>query len=112
MHKEIEMESYLAHLVIGVHFSTSKEGGRRGPITLKKTPPYYRCILRTNNQENFDCQVCLEEAVIAPGGTYDLPVRLLSPEIALPFLAVGNDISVCEGWKVVATGVIKEIRQF
>lgn len=65
--------------------------------------PFYSCPLAVGG-ENFDCRLYYPDRVLR-GETYDLPVRFLSPEMALEKMRPGSAIQLLEG-RVVADGVV------
>lgn len=56
----------------------------------------------------FDCRVLLENRTLELGMTYDLPVKFLRPDLALPLLAVGTPVRLWEGHDI-ATGHVADL---
>ena len=91
--------------IIEVRFKTTAEGGRRGAIFGKD----YRCPLFVDG-EAFDCRIPLDGKVLLLGETYELPVRFLFPNLALPMLSLGKLVALWEG-KEIAVGKVVRLTQ-
>lgn len=90
---------------IVVRFLKPEESGRKADITILN----YGCPLMVGG-EGFDCRFeATDESVYHLGNTYDIPVKFLSPELALARLSVGQQITLWEG-KTIAEGVIRWLR--
>jgi hypothetical protein len=92
-----------ADIIIEVRFKTPSEGGRKSSISGN----VYSCPLLIDGAA-FDCRILLGDKRIELGHTYDLEVRFLFRDLALPHLALGRAISLWEG-KEIANGKIKAI---
>lgn len=93
-----------AEIVINVRFLTTAEGGRQKPIIGAQM---YGCPFFING-EGFDCRLFLHGQTIELGKYYEIPVKFLSPELALPKVAVGKEIFLRE-FKCTAKGWVKTI---
>ena len=87
---------------INVRFFTTPEGGR----TTAVEGQFYGCPLFVDN-EAFDCRLLLEGRRLELGTTYEVPVKFLFPELALPKLAVGKEVLLWEGRNVARGQVIE-----
>jgi hypothetical protein len=87
-----------AEAVIEVRFKTTAEGGRRTDIV----GYIYGCPLSVDGKK-FDCRMVLDGKTLKLGETYELLVEFLWPDLALPELSPGKDISLWEG-REIATG--------
>ena len=68
----------------------------------------YGCPLMVNHQ-GFDCRFVLEAPTrFDLGGSYDIPVKFLRPELALAEINEGVTISLWEG-KTIGTGQLLKI---
>jgi len=92
-----------ADAIIEVRFKTPSEGGRKSPISGN----VYSCPLLIDG-EGFDCRIPLGDRRIELGQTYDLEVRFLFRDLAMPHLAPGRAISLWEG-REIANGKIKAV---
>jgi len=88
--------------IIEVRFKTTAEGGRQGNIVIAEIP--YGCPLLVDG-EAFDCRLLLMGQTLALGETYELPIKLLRPDLALPKLSAGKAVTLWEG-KEIATGKV------
>lgn len=95
--------SMQADAIIEVRFKTTVEGGRSTNISGK----FYSCPLFVEG-EGFDCRIMLGNKIIQLGETYELPVRFLFRDLAMPRLSIGSSISLWEG-KEIATGIVKSV---
>jgi hypothetical protein len=91
--------------IIELRFKTTAEGGRQTDLFHESGE--YRCALFIN-EEAFDCRIFYDNRVQL-GSLYKLPVRFLSPDLALRKLSRGCSIRLWEG-KDVATGTVLEVR--
>lgn len=89
-------------VVIKVRFRTAAEGGRQGPIVIGDG--LYGCPLFVDG-EAFDCRLLVKAQTLELGQTYELPVKFLDPDRALPKLSPGKAVRLWEG-KDIATGEI------
>ena len=69
----------------------------------------YRCPLFVDD-EAFDCRLLVTDQTLHLGETYDLPIRFLCPELALPMLSEGRAIRLWEG-KDIATGTVVRLER-
>lgn len=91
---------------IRVRFFPEAEGGRRTDVTACE----YGCPLLVDGQ-GFDCRFMpTTETVYSLGQEYEIPIKFLSPEMALPLLSVGRKISLWEG-RPIAEGTITWVRK-
>jgi hypothetical protein len=88
--------------IIEVRFKTTGEGGRQNNIVIAETP--YGCPLFVDG-EAFDCRLLLTGQTLVLGGTYELPIKMLRPDLALKKLSTGKTVSLWEG-KEIATGKV------
>ena len=88
--------------IIQVRFKTTEEGGRQTGITGR----VYPCPLLVDG-EAFDCRIPLGNELIELGRTYELPVKFLFRDLAMPHLAVGKGIALWEGRQIADGKVLK-----
>lgn len=86
--------------VIEVRFKTPSEKGRQGAVVGE----VYGCPLFVDG-EAFDCRIYLEGKTLDLGKTYEVGVKFLNPQLALPHLSPGKSIYLWEG-KEIATGKV------
>lgn len=92
--------------VIRVRFLREAEGGRRTDISNSA----YGCPLFISGQA-FDCRFAdTTEYVYCLGHEYTIPVKFLTPNLALPLLSIGHKISLWEG-KTIAEGMVLWVRR-
>jgi hypothetical protein len=89
-------------IIIEVRFMTTNEGGRTGAIMITTAP--YGCPLFVDG-EAFDCRFLLEDQILELGCTYEVPIKFLRPDLALPKLSIGFPVKLWEG-KDIATGKV------
>jgi len=90
--------------IIKVRFFTTAEGGRNAAVEGQ----FYACPLFVEGEgQGFDCRLLLEGQRLELGSTYEVPVKFLYRELALPKLAVGKDVLLWEGRNVAKGQVIK-----
>jgi hypothetical protein len=87
--------------LIRVRFKTTAEGGREHGVG-GCAVPFYAAPLLVDEQA-FDCRLLLEDRVLELGETYEVPVKFMSPDLALASLVPGKAIGLWEG-REVATG--------
>jgi len=92
----------MSDVTIKIRFKTNAEGGRQAKVEIALIP--YGCLLVVDG-EAFDCRVLQKERVLELGKTYELPVKFLRPDLVLPKLSPGKQISLWEG-KEIATGSV------
>ena len=83
---------------IQIRFKTTAEGGRIGPIQGKQ----FSCPMLISG-EAFDCRLETGGRILELGETYEVPIRFLNPQLAVPKLTVGKEVVLWEG-KEIATG--------
>jgi hypothetical protein len=95
-------------IYIKVRFKTSEEGGRKTSLKRKTEPgpDFYGCPLMLDGKA-YDCRLLIGDKEIELGKYYELPVKFLDKDLALPNLAVGKDIILFEGKEVAEGQVIK-----
>ena len=86
--------------IIKVRFKTTAEGGRHGNVVIANKP--YACVMFID-AEAFDCRFLINNQTLELGETYELPVKFLNPDLALPMLSLGKPMRIWEG-KDIATG--------
>ncbi len=96
-------------IYIKVRFKTSKEGGRKTSVKRKTPlgPDFYGCPLMVDGKA-YDCRLLIGDKEIELGKYYEIPVKFLDKDLALPNLAVGKSIVLLEG-KEVADGEVTKI---
>ena len=90
---------------IRMRFRTTVEGGRENNIIILDIP--YGCPLLVDN-EAFDCRILIKNKTLFLGETYELPIKLLSPELAFPRLFPGKTVKLWEG-KDIASGEVLRV---
>lgn len=90
--------------IINVRFLTTAEGGRNTAVEGQ----FYACPLFVDN-EGFDCRLLLEGRRLELGSAYEVPIKFLYRELALPKLAVGKEVLLWEGRNVAKGQVVKII---
>ncbi|MDP1609354.1 MAG: hypothetical protein Q8L98_08605 [Chlamydiales bacterium] len=95
-------------IYIRVRFKTSEEGGRKTSLKRKTTlgPDFYGCPLMVDGKI-YDCRLLIGDKEIELGKYYEIPVKFLDKDLALPNLAVGKNITLLEGKEVANGQVIK-----
>jgi hypothetical protein len=96
-------------IYIKVRFKTSEEGGRKTSVKRKMPlgPDFYGCPLVVDGKA-YDCRLFIGDNGIELGKYYEIPVKFLDKDSALPNLSVGKNITLWEG-KEVATGQVTKI---
>ena len=89
-------------ITIAVRFKTTAEGGRSGPVIGK----HFSCPMFISG-EAFDCRLLIEGRTLELGETYEVPVKFLNADLALPKLKVGKEIALWEGKEVAAGRVLR-----
>ncbi|MEI8329516.1 MAG: hypothetical protein WCG14_05930 [Chlamydiia bacterium] len=97
-----------ADVYIKVRFKTSEEGGRKTPVKRKTPlwPDFYGCPLMVDGKA-YDCRLLIGDQEIELGKYYEIPVKFLDKNLALPNLAVGKNIILLEGKEIANGQVIK-----
>ena len=95
-------------IYIKVRFKASEEGGRKTSLKRKTGlgPDFYGCPLMVDGKA-YDCRLLIGDKEIELGKYYELPVKFLDRDLALPNLAVGKNITLLEGKEVAEGQVIK-----
>lgn len=94
-------------VTIRVRFGTTAEDGRKQAVIIKDQP-LYRCVLRIGDHA-FDCRILLQNKTLQLGESYELPIKFVSPDLALPNLRPGLSISLWEG-KNIASGEVVTVQ--
>jgi hypothetical protein len=89
-------------VIINVRFFTTAEGGRSSAVEGQ----FYACPLFIED-EGFDCRLMLKGRRLELGSTYEVPVKFLYRDLALPKLSVGKEVLLWEGRNVAKGQVIK-----
>ena len=93
--------------IIKVRFKTTAEGGRHGDIVIPPRPEHhYGCGLFVD-QEAFECRLLVDGRTLQLGETYELPVKFLNPDLALPKLSPGQTVRLWEGKDIAAGEVVR-----
>ena len=91
-------------VIVKLRFFTTAEGGRNTAVEGQ----FYACPLFVDGQ-GFDCRLLLDGRRLELGSTYEVPVKFLHRELALPKLGVGKDVTLWEGRNVAQGQVVKII---
>jgi hypothetical protein len=96
-------------IYIKVVFKTSVEGGRKTSLKRKSPlgPDFYGCPLIVDGKI-YDCRLLIGDMEIELGKYYEIPVKFLDKDLALPSLAVGKNITLWKG-KQLADGQVSKI---
>jgi hypothetical protein len=96
-------------IYIKVRFRTSEEGGRKTSVKRKTPlgPDFYGCPLMIDGKA-YDCRLFIGDNEIELGKYYEIPVKFLDKDLALPNISIGKDITLWEG-KQVADGKVTRI---
>lgn len=95
-------------IYIKVRFRTSSEGGRKTPLK-RKTPlagDFYACPLIVDDKA-YDCRLLIGDKELELGKYYEVPVKFIDKDSALPSLSVGKNITLWEGKEVADGQVIR-----
>lgn len=88
-------------VTIRVRLLTTEEGGRSRGIA----GPRYGCPLMVK-EKGFDCRLLLQSSdLLELGNSYEVGVKFLNREAAVPELEVGKEVSLWEG-KTIAVGKV------
>lgn len=93
-------------IVLNVRFFLPSEGGRSKAVSGE----FYGCPLFINN-EGFDCRLLLRGARLELGSTYEVPVKFLNRNLAIPRLAIGKEVLLWEGKNVGMGSIVKIHRE-
>lgn len=88
---------------IEVRFRTAEEGGRKTPVTGE----FYACPLFIDG-EAYDCRLLIKNMNLELGRSYEVPIKFLSRDLAVPKLFIGKNVVLWEG-KDVADGKVTKI---
>ena len=91
-------------VIIEVHFKTAGEGGRLDGIVIAEN--LYGCPLFVNG-EAFDCRLLLTNQTLELGEIYELPVKFMRADLALPKLSVGKSVTLWEGKEIAIGKVVR-----
>lgn len=93
-----------------MRFKTSDEGGRKTSVKRKTPlgPDFYGCPMEIDGKA-YDCRLLIGDNEIELGKYYEIPVKFLDKDLALPNLAVGKSITLLEGKEVANGQVIKRL---
>jgi len=93
------------HIVAGVQFYSSTEGGRHGPIFGTKV---FKCVF-TFHGDNFDCVLLLQNiGSIHPGQTVTVPMLFLCPDLLEGRLHPGDVFQLREA-RIIAEGKVESV---
>lgn len=90
-------------IIINVRFIPKSEGGRDGAVQGET----YSCPLFVNG-DGFDCRLLLNGRCLELGEFYEVPVKFLYRDKAMPNMKPGLEIFLWEG-RSVAQGIITEV---
>src|SRR5258705_3438512 len=93
--------------IIKIRLKTTADGGRQSAIAIAKHP--FGCPLFVSG-EAFDCRFLIEDRTLELGGTYEVPIKFLHPDLALPKLSVGTPVTLWEG-RDIATGKVLSLEE-
>lgn len=88
--------------VIQIRFKTTAEKGRQAAVSGN----VYGCPLFVDG-EAFDCRLYLEGRTLDLGKTYEVGVKFLNPQLAMPHLSPGKAISLWEGKEIAIGEVVR-----
>lgn len=96
-------------IYIKVRFKTRTEGGRKASLKRKIPlgPNFYACPLMVDGKA-YDCRFLIGDKELELGKYYEIPVKFLDKNLALPNLSIGKKITLWEG-KEVADGEVTRI---
>jgi hypothetical protein len=89
-------------IVVSVRFRTPQENGRLTAISGN----HYSCPFVVHDKA-FDCRLVLDGRTLELGNRYEVPVKFMNPQLALPLLKVGTQFLLWEGKEVAAGEVVK-----
>jgi hypothetical protein len=87
-------------ITIKVRFLKPEEGGRTTPVG----GIFYACPIFIHG-EGFDCRLLLDGRILGLGEEYEVPVKFLFPDLALPKMDIEGEIFLWEG-RIIASGNI------
>ena len=91
--------------IIRVRFKTTAENGRNSAVE----GAFYACPLFVDG-EAFDCRLLLSGKRLELGEYYEVPVKFLYRDLAIPKLVAGKEVVLWEG-KDVANGSIVSLSE-
>jgi hypothetical protein len=89
-------------IIISVRFMPTSEGGRETPVQGQ----FYSCPLFIDG-EGFDCRLLLDGRCLDLGASYDVPVKFLYRDKALPKMKPGAEVHLWEGRNIAQGQVIQ-----
>lgn len=89
-------------IIINVRFLTPPEGGRGGAVQ----GPSYSCPLFVDN-DGFDCRLLLDDRQLELGKAYEVSVKFLFRDKALPRMYPGAPIRLWEGRDIAQGQVVR-----
>lgn len=89
-------------IIISVRFLTTSEGGRETPVQGQ----FYSCPWFIDG-EGFDCRLLLDGRCLDLGVSYEVPVKFLYRDKALPKMQPGAEIHLWEGRNIAKGQVIQ-----
>jgi len=89
--------------IVRVRFKTPQENGRRSAIV---GGTYYGCAFFVDG-EYFDCRLLLAGRQLDLGGTYEVPVAFLRPDLVLEKLSAGKTFVLWEGTDIAAGELVR-----
>lgn len=95
-------------IYIKVRFKKSEEGGRKTSVKRQTSlgPDFYGCPLMVDGKA-YDCRLLIGDKEIELGKYYEIPVKFLDKDLALPNLSIGKSIILWEGKEIANGQVIK-----
>jgi hypothetical protein len=94
-------------IFIQIRFKTPAEGGRQTAITIPEQANYhYGCLLFVDG-EGFDCRFLVKGITLVLGQTYELPVKFLWPDLALPKMLQEKSVTLWEGVEIAVGRVLR-----
>lgn len=89
-------------LTLRIRMHATHCGGRENPTPQNK----FKCILKVIN-EYHDCMLLLDKSgPLTPGESAIVDAILLMPDSVRSRLSQGQEVTLCEGKKEIATGII------
>ncbi len=89
---------------IEVRFLLESEGGRKNPVTGDPYP--YGCPMIIDGKAH-DCRLLIGNKILELGKPYEVPVKFLNKDLALPKLFIGKSVVLWEGKNIATAKVIK-----
>lgn len=85
-----------------MRFFLAEEGGRSSEINGK----FYGCPMLVDN-EGFDCRLMLDGQSLKLGSTYEIAVKFLNKDLALPKLFSGKEFFYGREKKIARGSIVK-----